>query len=152
MFQNSKAKKKGQPINKYSLTTSTSDNYITPFIAWAYIKHLINTKRVWDPFYCEGKSGHDLQKLGFIVRHNDEDFFKTFPKTKKNAPMTICTNPPFSIFEDVLRELKKRGHPFIVIGTLGKLHSVYFRDIFKTGEVKVLLPPRRILFYNNNEK
>jgi hypothetical protein len=144
LYQNSTAVKVAKKENKYSIGTSTEDNYVTPRYAWEYIKHLIPTKRVYEPFYCDGKSGQIFMDMGFKVYHKDEDFFKNAPKTK--APYTIVSNPPYSIMKEVLTELKKREKPFILLVTLQKLSTQYIRKIFKDGELKICLPPRRIKF------
>jgi len=144
LYQNSTAVKTAVKENKFSVGTSSEDNYITPLYAWKYIQHLIPTKRIWEPFYCDGSSGKKLSSLGFKVRHKNEDFFKTKPK--ENKPYTIVTNPPYSIMKEVLIELKKRDKPFILLITLQKISTQYIRTIFKNGEIKLCLPPRRIKF------
>jgi len=144
LYQNSTAVKVAVKENKFSIGTSSEDNYITPLYAWKYIQHLIPTKRVWEPFYCDGSSGKKLSSLGFKVRHNNEDFFTT--EFRSNAPYTIVTNPPYSIMKEVLIELKKRDKPFILLITLQKISTQYIRKIFENGEVKICLPPRRIKF------
>ncbi len=144
LYQNSTAKKVAKKETKFSIGTTTEDNYVTPQVAWEYIRHIIPTQRIYEPFYCDGKSGDLLTDMGFIVYHKNEDFFKNAPKTKH--PYTIVTNPPYSIMKEVLTELKKRDVPFILLVTLQKISTQYIRKIFNNGEIKICMPPRRIKF------
>ncbi len=52
------------------------DEYHTPKDIFAAVQHLIPAdKKVWLPFYGDGKAGKYMEELGFDVYHEKEDFF-----------------------------------------------------------------------------
>ena len=53
-----------------------SDNYATDKLGWEMIKEYIPTdKKIWAPFYCDGKQKDYFSEMGFDIIHEDEDFF-----------------------------------------------------------------------------
>lgn len=116
------------------------DDYMTPNIAWDYIKQYIpNDKIIWEPFYGDGNSGLYLKKLGFNVIHEKEDFFEN------NKGEIIISNPPFSLCEDILTRLKELDKPFILILPVSKICTQYFKKLFK-NQIQIMIPPKRIHF------
>jgi hypothetical protein len=116
------------------------DDYMTPKIAWEYIKDNIpNNKVIWEPFYGDGSSGKNLKELGFNVIHEKEDFFNN------NKGDIIITNPPFSMADKVLERLKEINKPFIIILPVSKISTKYFKTYFK-NEIQIMIPPKRIHF------
>ena len=56
---------------------SKHNDYMTPKSAWENIQHVIpKDKLLWECFYGDGKSGKNLEELGFDVIHKDIDIFK----------------------------------------------------------------------------
>jgi len=69
-----------------------SDNYITNKEDWERIKEFIPTnKKIWSPFYCDGKQKEYFAEMGFDIIHEDKDFFSYTPEYD-----LIIDNPPFS--------------------------------------------------------
>lgn len=119
------------------------DDYGTPFYAWDNIKQYIpKDKIIWEPFYLDGKSGTDLQKLGFKVIHEKIDFFKN------DKGQLVVSNPPFSLSKEVLTRLVELDKPFILIMPSSKLTTQYIRKLFTDNKDKlqIIIPRRRIHF------
>ena len=117
------------------------DCYMTPESAWINIKEYIPKNRIiWEPFYGDGKSGEYLEKLGFNVIHNQNDFFKS------NEGEIIVSNPPFSQKKEVLTRLKQLGKPFILILPASTITTQYVRELFKDDKLQIIIPRRRIQF------
>ena len=71
-------------------TDRESDNYSTNKAGWEIIKDFIpKDKKIWSPFYCDGKQKEHFQKMGFNIIHEDEDFFQFTPEYD-----LIVDNPP----------------------------------------------------------
>ena len=67
------------------------DEYETPREVWEAIKQSIpRDVTLWEPFYCNGKSGRDLKRMGFKAIHKRGDFFSS------NHGDVVVSNPPFS--------------------------------------------------------
>ncbi|NBP02734.1 MAG: hypothetical protein EBU90_21960 [Proteobacteria bacterium] len=119
------------------------DDYRTPTSAWENIKKFIpKDKIIWEPFYLDGISGTDLQKLGFNVIHEPVDFFQN------NFGEIIVSNPPFSKIPEVLKRLVELGKPFILIMPSFKINTQYFRKLFADNEnpIQIIIPRKRIHF------
>ena len=60
--------------------TEDKDNYATDKIGWEIIKEYIPIdKKIWSPFYCDGKQKIIFKELGFDILHQDIDFFSYIP-------------------------------------------------------------------------
>ena len=119
------------------------DDYETPKSAWVSIKHYIpKNKVIWEPFYCNGKSGDDLKSLGFNVIHEKEDFFSN------NKGDVVISNPPFSLKKEVINKLVEIDKPFILIMPCSTLTTQYVRKIFENQDerLKIIIPKKRIQF------
>jgi hypothetical protein len=124
-----------------------NDNYATNKKGWEIIKQYIPIdKKIWSPFYCDGKQKEYFKELGFDIIHEDEDFFKN------NKGDIIIDNPPFSKFKDVCIRLKELNKPFIIIGFSKVLLLKWFQQLFKDN-LQVIIPFTRITFnqLNNNK-
>jgi len=124
-----------------------NDNYATNKKGWEIIKQYIPTdKKIWSPFYCDGKQKQYFKELGFDIIHEDEDFFKN------NKGDIIIDNPPFSKFKKVCIRLKELDKPFIIIGFSKVLLLKWFQQLFKAN-LQVIIPFTRITFnqLNNNK-
>ena len=125
-----------------------SDNYITNKIEWERIKEYIPTdKKIWAPFYCDGKQKEYFKDMGFDIIHEDEDFFNN------NKGDIIIDNPPFSKKREIFSRLKELGKPFILVCPSMLLSHKYFQELFKE-EIQILVPFKRINFkhLNSNKK
>jgi len=121
-----------------------SDNYITNREDWERIKQYIPTdKKIWSPFYCDGKQKEYFKDMGFDIIHEDEDFFDYTPNYD-----IVIDNPPFSKKKEILKRLKQLDKPFILIAPSMMLSYKYFQEDFK--DIQILVPYKRINFKHIN--
>ena len=84
-----------------------SDNYSTDKLGWEIIKDFIpHDKKIWSPFYCDGKQKKYFSEMGYDILHDDEDFFEN------NKGEIIIDNPPFSKWKQVFKRLKGKWSKF----------------------------------------
>lgn len=121
-----------------------SDNYMTNPNEWKRIKHFIpSDKKIWSPFYGDGKQKEYFNEMGFDIIHEDEDFFKN------NKGDIIIDNPPFSKKKEVFIRLKELDKPFILICPSVMLSYKYFQVLFKDS-IQLIIPFTRINFKHIN--
>jgi len=118
-----------------------NDNYITNEEDWKRIKKFIpKDKKIYSPFYCDGKQKEYFKNMGFDIIHEDVDFFKnTFDYD------IIIDNPPYSIKKEILLKLKEIDKPFIIICPSMMLGYKYFQELFK-DHIQLIIPQKRINF------
>lgn len=121
-------------------TFTKHDDWMTPKSAWEDIKHLIPNQTIWEAFYGNGKSGSYLQELGFDVIHEDVDFFEN------DFGDIVVSNPPFTKVPEVLERLVSLDKPFILIMPSSKINTQYFRKLFCSKKVQIIIPKKRIQF------
>lgn len=125
-----------------------SDNYITNKEDWLRIKYYIpKDKKIWSPFYCDGKQKEYFEEMGYNIIHEDKDFFSYTPEYD-----IVIDNPPFSKKKEILARLKELDKPFILIAPSMMLSYKYFQEDYK--DIQVLIPYKRINFkhLNSNKK
>lgn len=88
--------------------TDYCDHFETPKRAYDDIAPLLDvllsstqtSKRtdvtVYDPYYCDGRSGRLIADLGFQVKHEKRDFYKDIKDDNVPQHDILVTNPPFS--------------------------------------------------------
>ena len=117
-----------------------SDNYSTDLKGWEIIKDYIPTDRkIWSPFYCDGKQKEYFKEMGFDIIHEDEDFFQN------NKGDIVIDNPPFSKFKPICKKLKEIDKPFILVCPARTLQLKYFQDHFKE-HLQIIVPRTRPTF------
>ncbi len=122
-----------------------SDNYITNKEDWEKIKDYIpKDKKIWSPFYCDGKQKEYFQEMGFDIIHEDKDFFSYTPEFD-----IIVDNPPFSKKKDILTRIKQLDKPFILIIPSVMLCYKYFQTYFK-DDLQIIISLNRIKFRHIN--
>ena len=52
--------------------------------------------RVYDPYYCNGRTAILLKELGFTAIHEKRDFYKDIKEGKVPEHDFLVTNPPYS--------------------------------------------------------
>eukprot|EP00903_Cladosiphon_okamuranus_P010333 g9776.t1 len=94
--------------------TEYGDHFETPLQAYrdiegplALLSKLLGKKRkhlrIWDPYYCAGRTPRLLRQLGFPkVEHSNQDFYKLIRENQQPKHDVLVTNPPYS------RDHKKR--------------------------------------------
>jgi len=120
-----------------------SDNYATDANGWEIIKPYIPTdKKIWAPFYCDGKQKEIFSDMGYDIIHEDKDFFEEY-KTKEYD--IIIDNPPFSLFKEICFKLKELDKPFILIGFSKIVLMKWFQKLFK-DDLQLMFPFTRPTF------
>ena len=121
-----------------------SDNYITNAEDWNRIKDYIpKDKKIWAPFYCDGKQKEYFKDMDIDIIHQDKDFFSYTPDYD-----IVIDNPPFSKKKEILARLKELDKPFILICPSMLLSYKYFHEDFK--DIQILIPYKRINFRHLN--
>ena len=116
------------------------DDYMTPKYAWDNIKQYIpSDKVIWEAFYGDGASGTHLQDLGFNVIHEPIDFFE------EDKGDIIVSNPPFTLYKDIMDRLMIIDKPFIMILPSSKINTQNFRK-WKDKGLQIIIPRKRIHF------
>ena len=117
------------------------DNYSTDKKGWEIIKKYIpKDKKIYAPFYCDGKQKQYFKEMGFDIIHEDVDFFKN------NFDYDIIIdNLPFSKFKEICIKLKEIDKPFIIIGFSRVLLMKWFQRLFK-DHLQVIIPFTRPTF------
>ena len=58
----------------------STDNYATDKVGWELIQDYIpKDKKIWSPFYCDGKMKDYFEEMGYDIYHKDKDFFSYEP-------------------------------------------------------------------------
>jgi len=123
-----------------------NDNYMTNSNEWERIKEYIpKDRKIWSPFYGDGKQKEYFKKMGFDIIHENEDFFKN----KKGD--IIIDNPPFSKKKQIFKRLKEIDKPFILIIPSVMLCYKYFQEYF-SDELQIIVPRTRIKFQHINSE
>ncbi len=119
----------------------SSDNYTTDKKGWELIKNYIpNNKKIWSPFYCDGKQKEYFKELGFDIIHEDKDFFSYTPDYD-----LIIDNPPFSKWVYICKKIKKLDKPFILISFSRFFLTKKFKNLFKE-HLQLIIPNKRLTF------
>jgi hypothetical protein len=122
-----------------------TDDRATPYEAWRDLfKAYPSLKRriLYDPFYYDGATGRHWKRLGvsnFV--HKDKDFY-----THKAKYDVICTNPPFSSIQQVLKAVMATGKPWVMLLNVQTVFTQYFRNTVGPN-FKLIIPPGRV--YND---
>ena len=54
-----------------------TDNFETNKNDWIRIQKFIpKNKKIWSPFYCDGKQGQYFREMGYDIYHEDKDFYE----------------------------------------------------------------------------
>ena len=118
-----------------------SDNYATDKNGWEIIKDYIpQDKKIYAPFYCDGKQKEYFKELGFDIIHEDTDFF-----TNTYDYDIIVDNPPFSKFKSICLKLKEIDKPFILVCPARTLQLKHFQKLFK-NHLQLIVPFTRPTF------
>ena len=122
-----------------------NDNYYTKKEVWLQIKDFIpKDKKIWSPFYGDGKQKEYFKEIGFDIIHEDKDFFNYEPSDYE----CIIDNPPYSKRKAIFNRLKELNKPFMLLLQPHILGCKYFYDLFDT-DIQVLIPKQRAKCYNN---
>ena len=128
-------------------TDKDSDNYATDKIGWETIIDFIpKDKKIWSPFYCDGKQKQYFKELGHDIIHNDEDFFQN------NHGEIIIDNPPFSKLKEISIRLKELDKPFIIIAFSKVFLLKWFTNLFKEHLQLIIANKRNTFTHLSNPK
>ena len=116
-----------------------NDNYNTDKVNWEKIlKYIPTDKKIWSPFYCDGRQKAYFADMGFDIIHEDEDFFEN------DKGDVIIDNPPFSKLRPILERIKKLDKPFILIMPTDKINAIWFQKLFK-DKLQIIIPTKKIM-------
>ena len=119
-----------------------SDNYATDKKGWEIIEDYIpKDKKIWSPFYCDGKQKEYFTEMGYDIYHEDKDFFTYEPDDYD----IVVDNPPFSKMKDICIRLKELDKPFILVAFNKVLLMKWFQKLFK-DHLQVIVPFTRPTF------
>ncbi|CAM9263308.1 unnamed protein product [Choristocarpus tenellus] len=88
--------------------TEYGDHFETPMQAYQDVAGILSilakrlgrrrkTLRIWDPYYCAGRTPRLLGELGFpLVSHQNEDFYAVVKDGRQPLHDVLVTNPPYS--------------------------------------------------------
>jgi len=133
-------------MNQYGRTND--NNWNTPDYVWDSIKCFIpRDKVIWQPFYNDGHCGTYLEKLGFDVVHNDEDFWL------HSHGDIVIDNPPYSIKGitktklKIMKRLISLGKPFMLLFPSSSIQTKFFKELSDThGGFQFIIPSYKINF------
>tara|TARA_R110001606_G_scaffold387131_2_gene551555 strand:- start:2389 stop:2865 length:477 start_codon:yes stop_codon:yes gene_type:complete len=118
-----------------------SDNYSTDPNGWDIIKDFIpHNKKIYAPFYCDGKQKEYFKDMGIDIIHEDTDFF-----TNTYEYDMIIDNPPFSKWFEICAKLKEIDKPFILIAFPKCFLTKKFQNLFKE-HLQIIIPNKRPTF------
>ena len=118
-----------------------TDNYATDKMGWEIIKDFIPTdKKIYAPFYCDGKHKDYFEEMGYNIIHEDTDFFENTYDYD-----IIVDNPPYSKMKEISIKLKEIDKPFILILPTRYFGIKFFMDKFK-DHIQVIIPSKRPTF------
>ena len=116
-----------------------NDNYNKDKVNWEKIlKYIPTDKKIWAPFYCDGRQKAYFNDMGFDIIHEDEDFFEN------DKGDVIIDNPPYSKLRPILERIKKLDKPFILIMPTDKVNAIWFQKLFKDG-LQLIIPTKKIM-------
>ena len=131
-------------------STVANDEWQTTRRTWeAVAEHFARwrPKRVWMPFYYDGRCADFLRSLGFAnVVHTDDDFFERVRDAAFMASVDlIWDNPPYTspeTKERVLRALAATNKPFAMLLPVSVLHVGFVREVVPMQHVQTIVPRR----------
>lgn len=140
-------------------STVKNDDWQTCKESWSEIAHILapyKKRRIWQPFYYDGKCGEYLREIGFKkVTHSPHDFFKRCEdKSFLAAVDLIWDNPPYTnqeIKTRVLQTLAETGKPFIMLLPITTLHVKFVRELLDMSLVQCIIP-RRVMVRKKDQE
>ena len=135
-------------MTKHRFFASKRDEWYTPkYVVEMLLPFLNKNKIIWCPFDNETSEFVKVFKEnGFKVEfshlENNQDFFKYEPKKWD----IIISNPPFSLFNDILKRCYELKKTFCLLGIGTLLFSVKRFDYYKNYGIQIFLPKRRVKF------
>lgn len=159
--------------SSFPFETNYNDHFETPWVAYQDIKFLIDliiqkphpndTTTIYDPYYCNGRSGELLKRLGrnFHVIHEKVDFYKAIQEQSVPEFHILVTNPPFSdehkqrCLQFAFQELLDQDRCFCILLPAYVASKQYYKTLLaKYGKESVvyLVPrPRQEYQYDHPE-
>jgi hypothetical protein len=134
------------------MASKKNDDFMTPDYVWEEISEIINKyipedKSISLPFYGDGRAGIRLGKyINHNIIHQREDYFEM------DRGDFIVDNIPFSIKRRVFEVARERNKPFMFLAPASTLCYQYFKKIFKSGEIQMIIPSSRYKFIGYDKK
>ena len=129
------------------------DDYETPCEAWKILLDRIEDKtlRIYEPFYCSGRSKRIVEGHGFPhVIHEQRCFFNNPPNP--NEYDIILSNPPYSNLPKIFCVLKELDKPWAMLIHLVSISNQYFQNAIRdSSKLQLIIPKKRIHFIREGE-
>lgn len=121
---------------------NNTDNYTTDKEVWKKLEKFIPLdKKIYCPFYCDGKQKEYFKELFNIdIIHEDVDFFNNNFEYD-----LIIDNIPFSKKKEILTKLREIDKPFILIIPTCLLCLKWFQKLY-SNQIQVIIPNKRLTF------
>ncbi|GBG27129.1 Hypothetical Protein FCC1311_033522 [Hondaea fermentalgiana] len=143
--------------NTFPFPTDESDHCETPKEAFQDLAALLDavaTKlqksradlKIYDPYYCAGRSARTLGLLGFDNVYNRcEDFYKMIETNSTPEFDVVVTNPPFSgdHMERIIQWAASTGKPFFLLMPNFVYTKPYYADACGDKQPRLLVPLAR---------
>lgn len=143
-------------LPKYPYETDYNDHFETPLAAYQDVMPLISllldddlSRRVYDPYFCQGQAKEHLQSLGLQkVIHHKRDFYKDIRNNHVPKYDLLITNPPYSdqhkkqCLEYCFQRLRQDNVPFLLLMPTYVASKQYYRSYFENhvDDVVYILP------------
>lgn len=158
-----KRKKPWKPDFQYA--ADYNDHFETPEIAYRDIVPVLDwlskvpkkDHRIYDPYYCDGRTKIIFQQLGYNnIIHEKRDFYKDIQDNELPKFQTLVTNPPYSdqhkerCLEFAFVQLREHDKPFFLLMPNYVAAKEYYRRI-SGDEGVVFLSPSEPYEYSHPE-
>lgn len=125
-----------------------SDEFMTPECAiYPLLPYLKKDWIIWECAWGKGSLAKHLEKKGFNVIGNKEDFLIANRKFD-----VIVTNPPYSIKDKFLERAFFQGKPFAFLMPLTALEGKKRGGLYRKYGIQLIIPNKRINFITPSGK
>jgi hypothetical protein len=125
-----------------------SDEFQTPKEAIIPLLPYLNKDwTIWECAWGKGSLAKHLDKEGFAVIGDNEDFLKSFKECH-----CIITNPPYSKKDEFLKRAFEIGKPFAFLMPLTALEGKKRGELFRKYGIQLIIPNKRINFITPSGK
>lgn len=102
---------------------------------------LENDKKIYDPFFCNGKVKDEWKELGYDCYNKKEDAFNSDPPEFDY----LISNIPFTLKEKCIELALKYDKPFMLLMPIDALGSLWIGKYF--DKLQYIIPKKRYNFY-----
>ena len=111
------------------------------------VPYLEKNKKIYDPFYCDGKVKEEWKELDYECYNEKEDAFNVEPPDFDY----LISNIPFSLKKECVELAMKYDKPFMLLMPIDTMGSLWIGKYF--DKLEFIIPKKRYNFYKkSNEK